>query len=77
MIKIIKKMLGIVSPSRPKEIIIRHCSICGAPMWDGYCIDNGAEYYCSAEHLSVVYTPDEYAELYKMGVAYWTEWESD
>jgi hypothetical protein len=43
----------------------------------GYCIDSGAEYYCSDECLCQNYTPGQYESMYDNGEgdSYWTEWE--
>lgn len=58
------------------EDMTRVCSECGNVMSKGYCIENGAEYYCSDECLHKNYTDEEYNELYDdgMGDSYWTEW---
>lgn len=55
----------------------RKCSGCGKEMNEGYCIDNGLEYYCSDECLHKHYTEEEYEEMYDdgNGDSYWTEWE--
>lgn len=55
----------------------RKCSNCGKEMNEGYCIDNGLEYYCSDECLHKHYTEEEYEEMYDdgNGDSYWTEWE--
>ena len=53
---------------------MRKCSICGKSMVDGYCIEDGLEYYCDDECLHKKYTQKEYIELYEEGLAYWTEW---
>lgn len=57
----------------------RTCSECGKDMTEGYCIENGLEYYCSDECLHKHYTDDEYNELYDNGYgdSYYTEWECD
>ena len=57
---------------------IRRCSHCNKPMKNGYCIDNGLEYYCSDECLHKHYTDEEWENLYDdgNGNSYWTEWES-
>jgi hypothetical protein len=46
-------------------------------MREGYCIDNGREYYCTEECLHKHYTPEEWEELYddSEGDSYWTTWE--
>lgn len=55
----------------------RICNNCGKEMNEGYCIDNGLEYYCSDECLHKHYTEEEYEEMYDdgNGDSYWTEWE--
>lgn len=53
----------------------RTCSECGKDMTEGYCIENGLEYYCSDECLHKHYTDEEYDELYDGCVTLWTEWE--
>lgn len=54
----------------------RCCSECGSPMYEGYCIENGAEYYCSDECLHKHLTEEEYEKLYDegRGNSYWTSW---
>lgn len=55
----------------------RLCSICSKPMNEGYCIENGMEYYCSDECLHECYTEEDFKEMYDdgNGDSYWTEWE--
>ena len=55
---------------------IRVCSECGKPMYEGYCIENGAEYYCSDECLHKNLKEEEYERLYDdgRGDTYWTSW---
>lgn len=53
---------------------LRECSECGHLMNQGYCVDNGLEYYCNEECLNKHYTDDEWADLYATGNSYWTEW---
>ena len=57
----------------------RVCSECGKKMTEGYCIDNGLEYYCSDECLHKNISEEEYERLYDNGNgdSYWTEWEVD
>lgn len=54
----------------------RICSECGKVMIEGYCIDNGAEYYCSDECLHKNMTQEEFDALYNdgRGDSYWTTW---
>ena len=58
---------------------IRTCNECGKEMTEGYCIENGAEYYCSDECLHKNITEEEYLKLYDNGNgdSYWTEWECE
>lgn len=53
----------------------RVCSECGKEMTEGYCIENGLEYYCSADCLDKHYSEEEWADLYATGDSYYTEWE--
>lgn len=48
-------------------IIMRTCSHCSKLMTEGYCIDNGCEYYCSDECLHEHYTEEEYLNMYDNG----------
>lgn len=56
---------------------LRICNECGNVMNEGYCIDNGLEYYCSEECLHKHYTEEEYLKMYDNGNgdSYYTEWE--
>lgn len=56
---------------------MRKCTNCSTPMTEGYCIENGCEYYCSDECLHEHYTEEEYLSMYDNGEgdSYWTEWE--
>lgn len=60
-----------------EEKDIRICTECGKLMSEGYCIENGIEYYCSDDCLHKNITEKEYLELYDdgNGDTYWTEWE--
>ena len=55
---------------------IRVCSQCGKPMYEGYCIEDGAEYYCSDECLHQNLSEHQYQKLYDegRGNSYWTSW---
>ena len=55
---------------------IRVCSECGKPMTEGFCIEDGAEYYCSEECLHKNLTEEEYESLYDegRGNSYYTSW---
>lgn len=57
---------------------IRTCSYCGRPMDKGYCIEQGAEYYCCRKCLNKEITDDEFNKLYDNGKgdSYYTEWDS-
>lgn len=54
----------------------RVCNICSKPMDEGYCIENGMEYYCSDECLHEVYDDEEWQLMYEdgNGDSYWSEW---
>ena len=58
---------------------IRTCNECDKEMTEGYCIENGIEYYCSDECLHKNITEEEYLKLYDNGNgdSYWTEWECE
>lgn len=55
---------------------VRCCSECGKSMYEGFCIENGAEYYCSEECLHKNISEEEYTKLYDdgRGDSYWTSW---
>ena len=55
---------------------IRVCSQCGKPMYEGYCIEDGAEYYCSDDCLHQNLSEYQYQKLYDegRGNSYWTSW---
>jgi hypothetical protein len=55
---------------------IRVCSECGKPMYEGYCIEDGAEYYCSDECMHNNLSDKEFEKLYDegRGNSYWTSW---
>lgn len=55
----------------------RVCKVCGKRMWQGYCIDDGAKYFCSDDCLLQEMTQEEYDELFEEDAAYWTEWDAD
>lgn len=58
---------------------MRTCTHCSRPMTEGYCIENGLEYYCSEVCLHEHYTEEEYLDMYDNGEgdSYWTQWECD
>lgn len=55
---------------------IRFCSNCGKPMDEGFCIDNGDQYFCCENCLTQHLTWEEYLQLYDQGRgdSYWTTW---
>lgn len=55
---------------------VRCCSECGKPMYEGFCIEDGAEYYCSDECLHKNINQEEYDAFYDdgRGDSYWTSW---
>ncbi len=57
----------------------RKCNECGKTMYEGFCIENGLEYYCSEKCLYKNYTKEEYLELYDNGNgdSYYTEWDEE
>lgn len=52
----------------------RQCDACLKEMNEGYCIDDGLEYYCCDECLHSVFTQEEYNQAYENGYGYWTQW---
>jgi len=62
-----------------KKKYARKCNACGKGMNEGYCVENGMEYYCSDECLHTEITPEEWLELYNDGEgdSYWTDWSED
>ena len=54
----------------------RECDECGRLMIEGYCIDDGAEHYCSEECLCKNMTMEEFDAMYDegRGTSYWTSW---
>ena len=59
---------------------MRTCSHCGMfPMMEGYCIEQGCEYYCSDECLHANMSQEDYEQLYDNGNgdSFWTEWEDE
>ncbi len=52
----------------------RVCDICGKVMDEGYCIADGAHYYCSDECMNADISADEYDDLFEAGEACWTAW---
>lgn len=55
---------------------VRACSECGKPMTEGFCIEDGAEYYCSEDCLHKNLSDEKYENLYDdgRGNSYWTSW---
>lgn len=67
------ELLGTLNDSEVEEKHI--CSECKEEMDEGYCIEDGAAYYCSASCLYKNFTRDEYMDLYESGNAYYTDWK--
>ena len=71
-----------------RELIVermeeRKCSECGRPVFEGYIVWGGTEYYCSDECLHKHYTPQQWTEMSSgpagregdgNDVNYWTDW---
>lgn len=82
-----KNKLRTLDYSRLVEVIeefisegdFRVCSECGKIMNNGYCIENGEDYYCDSECLHINMTEEEFEKLYDEGNgdSYWTEWGAD
>ena len=55
---------------------IRFCSNCGTPMDEGFCIENGYQYFCCEQCLTKHITWEDYLQLYDegRGDSYWTTW---
>lgn len=70
------ELVGYVKPFY-KEY--RICSTCKRIMIDGYCIENGEDYYCCDKCLLEDMTMEEYLELNDNdnGDSYWTTWEEE
>lgn len=58
------------------EAEFRHCDECGEIMYEGFCVEGGASYYCSEGCLHKHFTPEEWDEMYDdgNGDSYWTQW---
>ena len=54
---------------------MRTCTRCGTPILEGFCINDGLEYYCSEDCLYSTYSRQEYKALNERDEAYWTTWE--
>lgn len=74
---------GSVDRSRIPKLLCEHivdicemrtCNVCGKPMTDGFCVEDGIEYYCSDECLHKVYTDGEYEKMCVYDEIYWTTW---
>lgn len=54
----------------------RICSHCGQVMTQGYCIEQGLQYFCSDSCLYENYTKEEFEEMYNDGEGdtFYTEW---
>ena len=58
-----------------EKIEVRRCEVCKNVMFEGYCIDNGFQYYCSLKCMEKNgLSHAEFLELYDGGDSYWTEW---
>ena len=57
-----------------RDIFVRKCSICGMPVIDGYCVNDGMDYYCSDDCLHMVFTDEEWELVYQTDGGYYTEW---
>ena len=70
---------GIHTIDDNEKHVTRFCDNCGKKMYEGYCIENGFEYYCSDECLHKHYTEEEFLNMYNDGEgdSYYTEWESE
>lgn len=57
----------------------RRCDHCNVVMTEGYCIDGGANYYCTDPCLYANMTEAEYLDLYDDGEGdtYWTTWDEE
>ena len=57
----------------------RICDACHKPMIEGFCIDDGAEHYCSTDCLHTQMTDEEFEEQYdnSNGTSYFTNWYED
>lgn len=53
----------------------RTCSFCKEGMDEGFCINDGEEYYCSSKCLDTQISQKDYYAMYENGTAYWTEWD--
>ncbi|WP_353265794.1 hypothetical protein [Gemmatimonas sp.] len=62
-----------------KKEFARTCTACGKGMNEGYCVEDGAAYYCGDACLGEYCTHEEWAELYADGEGdcYWTDWSED
>ena len=58
------------------NISCRVCSNCNSIMLEGYCIEDGTEYYCSDRCLLENMSYNQFLSLYDEGNgdSYWTEW---
>lgn len=56
---------------------IRICCVCGKPMKEGFCIQDGEAYYCSKDCLHEDFSEQIYRQMVEDGLAYWTQWEDE
>ena len=58
-----------------EEITVRKCTTCNKKMIEGFCIDNGMDYYCTKECMEKDgLSYEEFLELYETDDSYYTEW---
>ncbi len=61
-----------------EETAPRWCDRCGAGMFEGYCIDDGTEYYCGKRCLyQNGFTTVKFEELWNDNAIYWTSWDGE
>lgn len=70
------KVIYTITMEELERNYFRICTECGSIMTEGFCIENGMEYYCSEECLHKNISEEEYLELYDdgNGDTYWTQW---
>lgn len=75
-VKLMKSILIRAHEKGTSDDSYRICDICGDIMDQGYCVDNGMEYYCSEKCLHTVMTDEEWYELSDgdNSDSYWTHW---
>ena len=58
-----------------EEAIMRMCKYCGKPLKIGFCVHQGAEYYCSTKCLEKKYTQKQIDKLRCTDDCFYMEWE--